>query len=314
MVEKKMVQEQQITPAQLRKMQLLQLDILKAVDHVCRKNGLKYTLCGGSLLGAVRHQGFIPWDDDIDITLLRKDYDRLISLCRSGELDSDKYFVQTIDTDPGYRMTYAHIILNGTRFIRAGQEHLKVRNGIFIDVIPRDDISDNPRIAKLQNALSYVMRKSIHAPVGFKNSRTIGQFIGYGLLVLGGSKWKTKLLEKMIIGLNFGKETSRAVCWGLMDAKEKAPKELGKKEGQQHLDDIQAIIQEGLKTGRFSNSIGRNIFYEVHDAPFEDMQAMVMNAYDQWLAFSYGDYMKLPPEEKRVIHQTFSTLDFGVYE
>ncbi len=149
----------------------------------------------------------------------RKDYDRLISLCTSGELDPAKYFVQTIDSDPGYRMTYAHVLLNGTKYIRAGQEHLKV-----------------------------------HAPVGFKNRKTIKEFIGYGLLMLGGSKWKTKLIEKMIIGLNFGKETSRAVCWGLMDA------------------------------------------------------------YDQWLAFSYGDYMKLPPEEKRVIHQTFSTLDFGVYE
>ena len=121
----------EITPEEQRKIQLLQLNILKEFDRICRKHDLKYTLAGGSMLGAVRHKGFIPWDDDVDVSMLREEYEKFCEICKT-ELDAEKYFLQTMDTDPEYRFIYGRILLNGTAYVRAGQEHMKAKNGIFI--------------------------------------------------------------------------------------------------------------------------------------------------------------------------------------
>lgn len=79
---------------------------------------------------AVRHQGFIPWDDDADVQMLREDYERFCKVCPQ-ELDNERFFWQTIDTDPGYRWTYGKVRRKGTRYVRSGQEHMNAVTGIL---------------------------------------------------------------------------------------------------------------------------------------------------------------------------------------
>ena len=127
---------------EFRKMQLLELDMLVELDKVCRKHNIKYSMFGGTLLGAIRHKGFIPWDDDIDVVMLREEYDKFKK--HIDELDSSICYFQDNDTDPEYRWGYGKLRRTNTKFVRVGQEHLKCKTGIFIDVFPLDDIPKSP--------------------------------------------------------------------------------------------------------------------------------------------------------------------------
>ncbi|MCI8514572.1 MAG: LicD family protein [Lachnospiraceae bacterium] len=296
----------------LRKMQLLELGILKEIDAVCRKHGLRYTLCGGSMLGAIRHGGIIPWDDDIDVTMLRDDYDRFFEVCKT-ELDADKYFVQTMATDPDYRLTYGRILLKGTKFVRVGQEHIRARNGLFVDIFPRDGKSDFFLIRKLQSILAKFMRKILYSPVGARRSKSMPGRWGFRVLRHFPRKSALHILN-VINFLNLGKKTERVVCWGLMSNKERRKLEMGREAYKAYKKKIRGLPpEEKKKRKERDRGICREWFYQIEDLPFEDMEAMVTSAWDTWLTWNYDDYMKLPPVEKRKIHQTVSQIDFGGY-
>lgn len=120
----------------LRKLQLAELYMLKDIANICEANGIKYYITAGTLLGAVRHKGFIPWDDDLDITMYRKDLQKLTSLLRSEY--KEKYFVQSFDTDKNYTRYITKIRLNGTKQVEEIYENDDINHGIYIDIFPLD--------------------------------------------------------------------------------------------------------------------------------------------------------------------------------
>lgn len=124
------------TGPKLRQLQLAELEILNEFVRVCEKEGLRYYLVGGTLLGAVRHQGFIPWDDDVDVAMPREDYDRFARIAEK-EL-APQYFYQSPDTDPHYFLTYAKIRKNGTEIYEERFKNARFHKGIFIDIFPLD--------------------------------------------------------------------------------------------------------------------------------------------------------------------------------
>ena len=143
----------------LRKLQLFELRILKDIDRVCRELGVTYFLDSGSVLGAFRHGGFIPWDDDIDLGMPRADYDRFVA--EAPKLLGDDYVVSTPETNQSQAALFCKIWLRGTRFVTEETIEAGFDQGIFIDITPYDLLSsDEKQAAKQQSRCRFWQRMS----------------------------------------------------------------------------------------------------------------------------------------------------------
>ena len=132
----------------LRKLQLLELRILKEIDRVCRELDITYFLDSGSVLGALRHGGFIPWDDDIDLGMPRADYDRFV--VEAPALLGEEYVVSTPETNPHQAALFGKVWLRGTRFATEETIEAGFDQGIFVDLLPYDALSSDAATAAKQ--------------------------------------------------------------------------------------------------------------------------------------------------------------------
>ncbi len=173
----------EMTREELRRMQLIQLELLLEVDRICTKHHISYSVEGGTLLGTVRHGGFIPWDDDVDIAMVRSEYRRFCKVCQK-ELDSEKYFFQNHDTDPEYRWGYAKVLKNGTSFVRYGQEHMKMRRGVYVEIFPMDGIPESFIEKKFFNFLRVCCRKVMWSEAGKVSCKSTGKRLWFSVLNL----------------------------------------------------------------------------------------------------------------------------------
>ena len=251
----------------LRKLQLSELDMLIELDKLCRENNIKYIIDAGTLLGAVRHGGFIPWDDDIDIRMLREDYDKFCEVCKT-QLD-EKFFLQTYKTDPGYRWGYARILKNGTEYRRANHDEIKSKNGIFIDVFPNDNLPENGLGYKLCTCLSWLCRKALYSEVGRNQAKKSINRVGFRILDLFPKKWAHNTLE-FLVDKYRNSDTKKVRCFGWGSSEETIGFQ------KEWMEDICDIEFEGLNV----------------KAPVKT---------HEFLVHSFGeDYMTPPPEDKRV--------------
>ena len=149
----------------LHQIQMIELEMLIEVDRICKKYSIKYNIIAGTLLGAVRHKGFIPWDDDADIAMLRTEYEKFRTACKK-ELDTSRFYFQDHRNTKGYRWGYGKLRRKNTIFLRENQEHMPYAQGIFIDIFPLDGVPDNYAVRTLHNFHCYCIRKILWAPVG----------------------------------------------------------------------------------------------------------------------------------------------------
>ncbi len=260
------------TNEELRKLQLKSLEMAQYFKDFCKENNLTFYLCGGCCIGAIRHKGFIPWDDDIDVFMKREDYEKLSQIFYN-KADISKYSYCKPDLNHHYRNLFATINDNNTTFIKTHQADLDINHGIVIDILPLDGCPDS----KFQRALQvfFALLYSIFcAQMVPENHGGIVKFIGKSLLFLVPFKSVRyriyKFAEKQMTKYKIDSCTHiTELCSGPYYMKKKYPKE---------------------------------IFKEAKWVDFEGDKMPIPVGYDDYLHIAFGDYMKMPPKEKQVAH------------
>lgn len=249
----------------------IQIEILDVVSSFCEENNINYWLDSGTLLGAIRHKGYIPWDDDIDIGMLREDYDKFAELFNQS---NDRYRFVDIDNTPDFYVAFAKIIDTNTLLYEPDKNGNKL--AINIDLFVYDNAPDDDRLVKKM----YNKRDRLRTIALFsKNSN-----------VLENDSIKNKILKRVLHLLCM--PFSREKCLKKMIVNSK-----------------RFSKQETERVGNFTCVVrlasDKRIFDSFVSVPFEEKHYKAPVGYDKWLRDLYGDYMKLPPVEKQVTHHLY---------
>ncbi len=251
----------------------VQKDILREIDRICTKHGLRYYLAYGTLIGAIRHGGFIPWDDDIDIMMPYDDMLRFAQLCKT-ELDP-KFFYQSPETEEEYRLTINRVRRNDSVLSEPTLVGKKVHQGIMVDIYPLFGAAQGKFSRRLQ--VLRAMKRALYLldePV--KN---------HGFLMKAGSSVLLKLKTKR--------------------GKAKAARRLTEKFAALSFDQspLVTVLDSGIK--EMSTTYRREWFGDGVRHKFEEDEFMVPANADAVLRRYFGDYMVLPPENERVFHHNY---------
>lgn len=262
---------------QLTKIQEIMMQILDEIDTFCKDNEIKYSLYAGTALGAARHKGFIPWDDDMDIIMLRDDYEKFLRLWKDCEHPG--FIIQNKDIAPKFKESFTKIRKDHTTFIQNEWEKGAYHTGVFVDIMPFDRIPNN----SIQRLL-------------FKS-----RAIKYLLLIKDFSPLGSSIFEKIIykfISLFFPKNCRK-------NSIKKTLRKLTQYNSNKNLPLICFNGLWGLK--RIHPADIMNSFMEVE---YDGHSYMCVSQLDLYLKIQYGDYMKLPPVEERTWFHKPILLDF----
>lgn len=261
----------------LRKLQLTQLEMLKLIDRICRDNDIQYSLYAGTLLGAVRHNGFIPWDDDLDVCMPRKDYDKFLKIWE--QISPAGYILQNKENSPNYMNSYSKIRKDHTTFLEHKEDAGRFHTGIFVDVFPIDRIPKS-RIKRLLfywNCMYYQLLTREYAPGD--NGKVVRFFANF-LLATNSVKSRVKKREKLLQKFTAYNENN----------------------------DYEVVFTEIIST--MLQSFKSTLLDSFSDVQFEDGIFKCFSDSDYYLTAYYGNYMKLPPKEERVLQHRPLIIDF----
>lgn len=259
----------ELSPQELRSVQLIQLELLLEVDRICKKCGIKYNIIAGTLLGAVRHGGYIPWDDDADVALLRPEYEKFRIACET-ELDNSRFYFQDHRNTKGYRWGYGKLRRKGTEFVRKNQEHMPYDQGIFIDIFPLDNVPENYIVRCFHNFHCFLIRKTLWSAVGRIGDKNAFMRLVYSLLYKIPDYKVFKHYHRFMTKYN--KVQTKWVR-------------------------ILTFPTPNRKFGYL-----RKWYEESADIKFENYYFPGIKEYDEYLTFKFGNYMELPPVNMRKTH------------
>ena len=261
----------------LRKAQQAMLEILDEFDRVCRENSIQYFLSGGSVLGAVRHGGFIPWDDDIDIGMCREEYEKFLAC--AGKMDG-RFYLQCEDNDPSYPLVVPKIRMKNTRFVcadYAGNEN--IGQELSIDLVIYDNVPNDPEARRKHKKQLNLYDQAIRYKYGVK------QQFGF-----------VKNLIIQLFALR-SPEKLKAKRRSLMkDA------HLANREPDRYMSALLVVVYDKIM---YPVEVIRDPVIR-EDITFEGRQLPVPADPERFLQIQFGDYMQLPPPEKRITHNVIA--------
>jgi len=246
------------------------LEMLLEVDRICKKHNITYFLDSGTLLGAVRHNGFIPWDDDVDIAMPRRDYEVFLEVCQN-ELDS-RYFLQTNETDPFYPFAIARILYKESQM--PGHEKVKYRTGYTLDIFAIDNASDSILLQSVRVFIMKVLQGLCKSRLAIDYDRygnrweKAAVFLTSSVGKLFPVRWLIKM-QHVVATMCRSKSTNYKCCFS-------------------------------YKFSELDRRFPSRVFDGTIQVSFEGHLLPVPRGWHDSLTILYGDYMVLPPVEERI--------------
>lgn len=263
----------------LKKVELL---VLEDFIKICDENNLNYYLFYGTLIGAIRHHGFIPWDDDIDVVMFRDDYEKFMKIMESK--NSDKYEILETRYQNDYFLLFAKMSLKNTTFGEYWTNQVGFNLGIFVDIFVLDNVPDNKIKRFFFKKYSFLLDKLL-------TMSAIKLDSNYSMPVRLISNAIHFILNKLGLTTSYFQKKSNKLFRKYDDTE------------TEYVSDLTEPSQFIVK---------RSHMNPPKKVKFEDIEAKVPNDYDYILRLIYGDYMQIPPEEERITH-IIENLDFGNY-
>jgi len=244
-----------------RELQLCMLDMIKDIDKICKENNIEYYIVYGSCLGAVRHKGFIPWDDDFDIAMTDDNYFKFLKICEE-KLDKDKYYVQTSEKENNYYLSFSKIRNIKTTLIEEKNSDIDITYGVYIDVFPLVGVPNN----KIKREILKINRAfMLSANINVINNRFLKLIFNIILKIFG----KKRILKYTT------KHCFKYKC-----------------------SDCNRIVSIADGDGFEQNEMSKNVYGKPKYVQFEDTTLPIPENYDKYLTNIYGDYMQIPSKEQ----------------
>ena len=279
--------EEHLDRQTLRKLQLQELKCLKELKRICDENNIKYFLIGGTLIGAVRHKGFIPWDDDIDVGMLRSEYDKFCKICPE-KINKELFYFQIPEVEEGNAdFEIARIRLNGTHFVQRHRTKLKnSHDGCFIEILPYDDLPPTKFKCDVYHKYFRIMKRVVGCRMnyGYHINNPVKRFVFYSGVFLSRIIPLKILYNQM---LNYHLKYFNT-------------------------DSEKVFLLAGAYNWKKESHL-RSTVSEFTTLEFEGESYNVPKNYDLFLKEQYGDYMTLPPVEEQVNKCFVKSIDFGPY-
>lgn len=259
----------------------LELEIALEIKRICDEYDIKYSIAFGTLLGAVRHGGFIPWDDDIDIAMIRSEYDKFLNA--AYKCINSRFEIVNYETNDKIGEPFTKIMLKGSVMQEKFAENTGAPCGVFVDVFPFDASPDNNISRMIHRFLNYELRKRILIASKYNFNKTGLKGAIYKALSFI-SKDKQKLVERYRINQN-----------------------------RYNTKETRNVVAMGGNYGYTKDTVPRDWFNEYVEIDFEGEKFSAFAQTEDFLKHYYGDYLKLPPIEQRINKHTVAKLDLTKY-